>query len=222
LPVLERIEHAVLSRAQKVLAQSQHTADVLVRDGISAHRIEVRPVPVDTDLYAPGDEERSGVLFVGRARDPRKAFHRLAEALSASASLRDVGVDVISSQSPVAPEEAKRAIRWHGHVEDLPLRYRSAEVLALSSVQEGLGIVVFEALASGTPVVAMRCGGPDAFIQASGGGFVVDDQRGFADKLELLVKDQALAKEMGSAGRAYVLENMSGASFLNDPTIFRL
>ena len=219
LPFLDRIEGQVLRRAHRVLAQSRHTASVLLRDGIDPARIEVRPVPVDTEKFRPGPGERRGVLFVGRASDPRKAFHRLARTVSRSAVLQEHGVDVVSETKPVS---ATAAIRWLGEVDDLPLHYRNARAFALTSVQEGLGIVVFEAMASGTPVVAMRCGGPDEFIRESGGGYVADDESAFRQKLELVLKDDELARELGAAGRAYIETHMAADRFLADPDVFRL
>jgi glycosyltransferase involved in cell wall biosynthesis len=221
LPFLDRLETAVLKRARRVLAQSRHTAAVLLREGIDPARVEVQPVPVDTERFRPGPGERRGVLFVGRATDPRKAFGRLARVVAASPIVREHGVDVVSESEPDRGAVGG-AIRWHGEVDDLPERYRGARAFALTSVQEGLGIVVFEALSSGTPVVAMRCGGPDAFIEESGGGYVVDDEDAFRGKVEQVLTDDDLARELGEAGRAYVETRMSASRFLDDPGIFRL
>ena len=50
------------------------------------------------------------------------------------------------------------AVRWLGHTgpEHLASEYRHADVFCLPSVQEGFGIVLLEAMAAGTPVVAAR------------------------------------------------------------------
>jgi len=46
---------------------------------------------------------------------------------------------------------------------------RAADVFVLSSLYETFGVVLLEALACGTPVIATRCGGPQAFLTESDG-----------------------------------------------------
>jgi glycosyltransferase involved in cell wall biosynthesis len=223
LPALERIERDVFTRAQRLMPQSPHTADLLVRAGIPAGRIEVQAVPIDTERFRPGGGGRRGALFVGRVLDPRKNFDATVRALGISAGLRDRGLDVVSPEPALPSRFSAYAehIRWRGEVDDVAALYRSAEVFVLTSRQEGLGIVVFEALASGTPVVATRCGGPDRWLAESGGGFVVDEA-GVGPAVERVLRDAALREELGAAGRAWVEANMSAAAFLDDTSIFRV
>lgn len=52
---------------------------------------------------------------------------------------------------------------------------RSHAALVISSRVETFGVVAIEAMASGRPVLATRCGGPEEIIAATGGGHVVDN-----------------------------------------------
>lgn len=222
LPSLERIEAEVIRSARRVFSQSPKTASSLLRRGVSGSRLELLPVPIDTARFRPRGHRRSGMLFVGRARDPRKGFTTLLELMSKSDLLRETGVDVVSEFPPIVPKALRPYVRWRGRVDAVEEVFSRAEAFVLTSRQEGLGIVVFEALASSTPVVALASGGPDEWIRVSGGGFVVRDGAEFIRRVEGLLGDPALRDSMGSAGRKWVQANMSADDFLRDPTIFSL
>jgi len=221
LAPLSNVEAKVLSRASRVLAMSPHSADLIVRQGLApANRVEVRTVPIDTDVFAPPEHGsgRTGMLFVGRTHDARKGFNRIEALLEASPRARAAGVDVVSSVTP----DHSDGIRWRGRVEDLPGIYGKAELLVLPSLQEGLGIAAFEALACGTPVVAYRCGGPDRMLAESGAAILVDDSRAFRSAVEGLLVDESARAEMGTAGRRYAVEKFSARDFLADTSLFSL
>lgn len=224
LPALARAEYTVLTRATRVMTHSRHTAAKVVELGIPVRKVEFVPVPIETDRLRPSGATRAGVLFVGRARDPRKGFDRLVRLGNASMKVRREGIDVISP----GPRPGKLqsvidgSIRWHGSVDDLAPFYAAARVFVLPSRQEGLGIVAFEALASGTPVVAMSCGGPDALLRESGGGIVAGTESDLCEAVEALLTDPSRAAEMGAAGRQWVEDNMSVARFLADSSVFSL
>ncbi|MGI9119626.1 MAG: glycosyltransferase family 4 protein [Acidimicrobiales bacterium] len=222
LPLLRKLERTVLESAVKVMAMSRHTADVLISDGVDAGKLEVVPAPVDTAHFSPTMTERRGVLFVGRARDPRKGFSRVLALTASSSVVRDRGLHVVSPGERLVglPEEVRAAMTWWGAVEQLPERYRSAELLVLPSHQEGLGMVAFEALACRTPVVAYSCGGPDHFLRHSGGALLVEDDQSFRQAVETLLLDEKRREEMGGAGREWVESHMSGTTFLNDASLF--
>lgn len=220
---LERLESEVLRRAHRVLAMSPYTVELMIGLGIPSNRVEIVPIPIDTDLFHPDHQQpKGGVLFVGRVRDPRKNFAAVVRLLEASDLVRERGLDVISDEDPRIGMSriAALATRWHERTDDVAANFRRAEVLVLTSWQEGFGLVVFEALASGTPVVAYRCGGPDGYLEASGGGFLVETGSGLKTRVEQLLKDPALREDMGQAGRGWVETNMSAKDFLTNDSLF--
>ena len=73
---------------------------------------------------------------------------------------------------------------------------------------EGLGIVYLEASACGLPVIAGRSGGaPDALIDGTT-GLVIDgtDNAAIAEAVIDLLSHPQRSKEMGQAGRNWILE----------------
>jgi glycosyltransferase involved in cell wall biosynthesis len=92
---------------------------------------------------------------------------------------------------------------------------------ALSSDEEGFGMVILEAMACGVPVVATRCGGPDGIIDDGKDGFLVplDDAVLLAERLTLLCRDNVLNEKMGCAARATIearyADEVAGQAFVD-------
>jgi glycosyltransferase involved in cell wall biosynthesis len=79
----------------------------------------------------------------------------------------------------------------------------------MSSVTEGLGSAVLDAMAMGHAVVGTKAGGiPEAVIDDET-GLLVDtaDARALAVAIVRLLKDAELRKQFGEAGRARVTEH---------------
>ena len=187
------------------------------------------PVRYSPDLSV----QRAGVLFVGRLT-PHKGIDRLIQALPVAAQLDVVGS---TGHDPRPPERdyprllrqlaRDRDVRFLGSLadEELARLYRSAAVLALPSVErtcygrhvevsELLGLVVLEAMASGTPVVASRIGGVSEIVQHGVTGFLVapGDTLELGARLQQVLKDPTLARRMGNAAREIALERFTWAA----------
>jgi glycosyltransferase involved in cell wall biosynthesis len=185
----------------------------------------------DPSRYAPDPAvSRDGVLFVGRLT-PHKGVDRLIAALPPGGRLSIAGS---SGHDPALPERdyplllrrlaERRDVRFLGPVADetLPDLYRRAVVLALPSVHqtcygrqvrvsELLGLVVLEAMASGTPVVASRLGGLPEVVQHGVTGFLVEPGNvdELRERLAQLLHDPGLAARMGANARELVMERFT-------------
>lgn len=85
--------------------------------------------------------------------------------------------------------------------------YQSADLLALPTMRENFGLVLFESMACGTPVVTTR--GADTWrqVEESGGGRIVEPTaEAFAGAISELLGDDRLRRAMGQAGRQWVGE----------------
>jgi glycosyltransferase involved in cell wall biosynthesis len=93
--------------------------------------------------------------------------------------------------------------------------YQAADLFVLPTSQENFGFALFESLAAATPVVTTR--GVDTWpdLEASGGAVIVDrEPQAIASAVASLLDDPAHRAEMGRAGRAWVLDALSGASIV--------
>ena len=78
--------------------------------------------------------------------------------------------------------------------------YQRAAVFALPSDDEGLGIVILEAMACGVPVVATRCGGPEDIITDGTDGFLVPRYDAGALASRLVSKKSSRTQEAPRTG----------------------
>ena len=83
--------------------------------------------------------------------------------------------------------------------------YQEASILVMSSRYEGFGMVLLEAATAGVPAVSFDCKcGPSEIIKDGETGFLVapGDTASLAEKMLMLMKDEALRKKMGKAAFA--------------------
>jgi len=89
--------------------------------------------------------------------------------------------------------------------------YNCSDVFVLPSIQEGQGIVLLEAQASGKPVVAFDIGGVNEALRNKETGLMVKlgDSDALADALIKLINDKSLRESMGSSGRKFIVNNFT-------------
>lgn len=197
--------------------------------------IRYAPPGVDGRRFCPGSvrdlQSDAYILCVGRLDDPRKNVGLLlnAFALLPTELKRQVRLVLAGSAGP-SVEFWQRAdeLGLLGRVsfvlkpssEELVRLYQNATVFALPSDEEGLGVVVLEAMACAVPVVSTRSGGPDGVITDGVDGYLVglDDDAEMSARLARLLVDSGLNLRMGSAGRETILrryeEGVAGQAFL--------
>ncbi|MBP1149987.1 glycosyltransferase [Methylocaldum sp. RMAD-M] len=147
------------------------------------------------------------LLFTVGRLDPRKGFLELIEAIpQVVKTLRDAGKTVtflipIGPENPSADESAYRdallgranelritdAIHWFHRLTDQELfqYYAAADLFLCPSPYEPFGLVLVEAFASGTPVIATPHGGPTDIVTPGVNGYLADpaDPPAFAARI---------------------------------------
>jgi glycosyltransferase involved in cell wall biosynthesis len=161
-----RCEKLHVQRAAKVIVTSRYSAERASQFYGLQQMPEVVPELIELDQWkrqlTEAEPERSGrfrVLYVGRLYRRK----RVDILLRAAAILRSriPGVEVrIVGNGPEAPRlrQMDAGVSWLGDVSRAQLvrEYKSCDLFCLPSVQEGFGIVLLEAMASGKPIVASR------------------------------------------------------------------
>jgi alpha-1,3-rhamnosyl/mannosyltransferase len=146
-----------------LFAISSYTArDVVETLGVSAERVALALPGVASRFSPDGHRVRrpSPYLLSVATLEPRKNLDTLVEGF-ALVRARRPELELVVAGAPVQWAEQQLAgegVCALGFVPDadLPALYRGAEALVYPSLFEGFGMPVLEAMASGTPVVAVR------------------------------------------------------------------
>lgn len=181
LPVFNWITRLVLHRCDYVLALSNSLAEKVIALGSPRAKVRVIPNGVDLDHFTPPKPDnwrKPLILFVG-ALSPIKGVTYLISAMpgilrvfpEASLIIVGVGPQLTELQTLVCQLGIQSNVWFLGSQSPTQVRewMRQARVFVLPSIEEGLGVVLLEALACGTPCVGSRVGGiPDVIVPEVG------------------------------------------------------
>ncbi len=179
------------------------------------------PNGVDVARFQDGQNHFSDkpltILFVGRL-EYRKGFPYLLEAYKrVKMQMPQVGLQVVGPASSDQLEEIKggltqaelKDIEFIGRVsdEDLPKYYQAADIFCAPSVDfESFGIVLLEAMAAGTPVVASDIPGYRSVIKPGENGLLAEPKNplALADILLGLLQNPTQRDQLVQAGFRHV------------------
>jgi glycosyltransferase involved in cell wall biosynthesis len=206
----ERVGLALLRRfADVVFASNAPTAAALARRGFEPVRTAVGVDLASFRRAAPGSLPPHAA-FIGRLAhtkgltDAIEAWARVREVVP-EAKLRIVGTGPERQPAAALAERLglSGAVEWLGFVSEEEKRRLLGEsrILLAPSYEEGWGISVCEALASGVPVVAYRLPVLDELFGAAYLGSTPGDVRGLADLAVQVLTDDALADALSGRGR---------------------
>jgi colanic acid/amylovoran biosynthesis glycosyltransferase len=157
----------------------------------------------------------SRVVYVGRLTKV-KALPILLDAVASLAerwpalelNLIGDGPERVALESCARRLGIERNVRILGYQseEDVRNLLQQADVFAMSSLAEGVPVVLMEAMACGLPVVAPSVAGVGELVQAGVTGFITPpgDVATLADRIGQLLTNPELRNQMGRAGRAVV------------------
>lgn len=195
--------------ADLITVPSRYACATFIAYGVPAGKVAVVPYGVGLDEFQPGPGSggRFRVLFVGRI-SLQKGVPYLLEAVRPLMALPRFEVCLAGATEPDSSAWLRHfeGLRLLGHIprRDLALLYASSSVLVLPSVQDGLALVIAQAMASGLPVIATPESGAEELLTDGVEGFVVPARSANAirDRLLRLYEDNDLRLHMGAAARA--------------------
>ena len=167
----------------------------------------------DTSLALPYIEQHKHGIVLGNAgrlteQKGQQYFIEIAKKLKAKNldfTLFIAGKGELEAQltQDIKANKLEKHIHLLGFVEDMEAFMNSLDIFVLTSMWEGFGYVLAEAMLKAKPVVAFNMTSNPEVVLENETGFLVDfpnlDQ--FADKIATLMRDAELRKKMGEAGK---------------------
>ena len=221
-----RMQARVARRIPVVLGVASTSAADAVHDfGLDPAQLNVVPLGVDTELFAPGADRVPGRLVaVASADRPLKGIVHLLDAVAKLRTERDVELRLVSRLEPGGATERRIAelglgdcVTVEHDITDAALAalLASAEVMCVPSLYEGFSLPTVEALSCGTPVVASRAGALPEVVGDDGSCAVLvepGDPEALAAAIRALLDSPDERARLGAAGRRRALERFSWTS----------
>ena len=225
----EAIDRLFLGFADHTVAVSEGHKREILKAGISGDSVSVihnaidlsdsgtvpRPGLRNLDHIDPGDQI---VVSAGRL-SPEKNFGGLIETAKtikeniprAKFVVFGEGILRESLEKKIEEYGLKRVFLLPGFRAEFASLLHQADVFVLPSLTEGLPNVILEAYAAKLPVVATNVGGNPEVVIDGKTGFIIPpgEAAAIAEKVNYLLKNVGMAKEMGKAGYARVRDEFN-------------
>jgi L-malate glycosyltransferase len=210
---------------QMVIADGVPAARVVtVLEGIDLGHVEAAPVAnLHAELWLP---HHAPIVGNVAALVPHKGQRHLIEAAAIVVTKVPDARFVIAGEGELRPA-LERQIKDH-HLEkhvflagfrpDVLSVHKAFDIFVMSSVTEGLGTSLLDAMACGKPIVATTAGGmPEVVVDGQTGLLVPPrDHEAMANAIIRLLTDVRARRAMGAAGEARVRERFSAERMVQD------
>ena len=225
--------YRILSDASKVIAVSKAEVEQYKQAGINEDKIATIPDGVDVEVFKELPthekfrkkydikEEDHIILFLGRIHKRKgidfliKSFSELTKEMS-DVILVIIGPDdgyKIEVEKSIKTLNLGNRIKLMGYIDenDKLSAYVDADVLVYPGIFEIFGLVPFEAMMCGTPVIVTDDCGCGELVEESGGGYLVEygDIERLKEKMKRVIENPEEGAEMVEKGKRFIFENLS-------------
>ena len=229
------------NQVDAIVAPSQPMLDVLRTYGINTPA-EVIATGLQAHSFAPADGDafrqqyaidtaRPMLLYVGRVAFEKNIHFLLKVVKQLSAVMPEV-MFVITGEGPA--EASLRAavstlgiennVQFIGYLnreKELNACYKAADIFIFASKSETQGLVLLEAMAQGTPVVAIaELGTASILVEGEGAMIAPEDEAVFMQKVRSLLANPVHCKYLGARAKSYAQNNWSAAKQAERMVIF--
>ena len=210
-----------------IIAPSKPMLDVLRSYGVTVPA-EVIATGLQESSFAEADGNQFRVkhqiplskqmlLYVGRVAHEKNIGFLLKVVRRLSVQQPDILL-VITGEGPaeqslhqqVQALGIEKNVQFIGYLDrntELNACYKSADIFVFASKSETQGLVLLEAMAQGTPVVAIaELGTASILVEGQGAHIATEDETVFAQKINDLLTNNLARNILGDVGKAYALK----------------
>jgi glycosyltransferase involved in cell wall biosynthesis len=219
---------AILKRANFITCDALHMQNELIQLGVLPDRINIINFGIDTEKFSPKPfskeirelYELADAPCVISLRNFEKVYdietllRAIPEVLKNNPSVRFmlVGKGTLENKLKSLAEDLgiEKAVKFVGFVpnDQLPDTLNSMNIYVSTSLSDaGIAASTAEAMACGLPVVISDSGENSAWINDGENGFLVpvSQPNTLAEKISLLLENEALRRKMGEYARATII-----------------
>lgn len=227
-----------------IFTQSREDMQTAIEKNIiDNNSIETIGNGVDPSIFDPKSKNRNKlkedlgfeindivICFVGRLVEEKgifelvEAFEKIshkynrAKLLIVGDSLTDRDTETKGKLYNLIDEKKLQdSIYFYGYSTDVENQLAASDIFVLPSYREGMPRSIIEAMMMSLPVIATNIRGCREEVKDKETGFLVEvqDENMLQDKLEILLNDEDLRKQLGSNGRKRALELYDEEKVLN-------
>ena len=207
------------AKLEKVLVCFDYVEDILPKEYLKRKK-NLLDIGIDCSQFNQAvNNDIPKILYVGRL-----TRYKGAELLIRSIEkIKDLNLvlDIVGDgeergflENIVKEFNLQNKIHFHGfkNAKEVKQFYSNASIFCFPSLTESIGIVFYEAMASGLPIITINNGGPKYICPDEGAIKIplaseTDIIKSLAESIQLLVENPGKSEEMGKFNRKYCFEN---------------
>lgn len=202
-------EHDAYMKYDKVVCVSQSVEKIMrcyygLDNTLTIYNpIDINAIQWEADAFLVPPRDAFNIISVGRLVK-QKGYDLLIPLISQLRALSlNVCMDILGEgeerahlEEIIRKERLTDVVRLLGYVNNPYPYVKNADLFVCSSRAEGYSLVVAEALVLGTPVISMRCSGPEELLDHGKYGLLCDDYEQLKNKIAQVMEDRNKYEEL--------------------------
>jgi len=212
-PIIKPFIKWSLKKASRIIALSNSLKSAVQEFGIPAEHVVVIPNGIDISQFPMGSLEarQAQILYVGSLIERKGVNYLLQAMLDLKHDFPQIKLLLVGEgdqkqylEEFVRQNQLAECVQFLGAQSQAAVGeiMRSSKLLILPSIEEGQGVVLVEALASGTPCIGSNVGGiPDVITADVGCLFEAANVDGLKKCIKHLLEDEKTWRDTSQAAR---------------------